>query len=243
MKEENVDGEEETEIPTTTKVGGTTIVKEQNGGGSTISLCACRICQTAKSKEALISPCYCKGTLGKVHLSCLERWLNMCGRQHCEICRYQFQAKRKKRYGICQAIRIWLRHPAHRMLMKSDLIVACILTTVTMGLCSVSIFGLKYFVEEGQKIGVPSVYTKGVLIMFLAVILIGYITTLYLMAKDHVIPWYRWWSRCLVIKIIVSTTRISDEELIRVKPESSNRKSTLVPPKQTVTIATPPIQP
>lgn len=45
------------------------------------------------------------GTLGKVHLSCLERWLNMCERQHCEICRYQFEAKRKRRYTICQAIR------------------------------------------------------------------------------------------------------------------------------------------
>lgn len=136
--------------------------------------------------------------------------------------------------------RIWVRHPAHRMLMKSDLIVACILTTVTMGLCSVSIFGLKYFVEEGQKIGVPSVYTKGVLIMFLAIIIIGYLTSLYLMAKDHIIPWYRWWTRCMIIKIVVSTSRISQDELLKQNPETSNRKlQQSLPLHQSVTITSP----
>lgn len=36
-------------------------VQTNRDGASNISLCTCRICQTAKSKEALISPCYCKG--------------------------------------------------------------------------------------------------------------------------------------------------------------------------------------
>ncbi|CAH1403685.1 unnamed protein product [Nezara viridula] len=240
---------------------------------SVISVCACRICQTAKSREELISPCNCKGqfhdhcnhirkimleiinkfltvrghgienlkslhlpydrklmisiledrknqtvvkmfwdtqfptgTLGKVHLSCLERWLNMCGRQYCEICRFQFQAVRKRRYGICQSIRVWIRHPRHGMLLRSDLIVATILTMVTLGLATVCLLGMRYFVTEGLKLGVPALYSQGVILMFLTVIVLGYLATLYLMAKDHVLPWYRWWSRCMIISIIVTPT-------------------------------------
>ncbi|XP_014245382.1 E3 ubiquitin-protein ligase MARCH2-like isoform X1 [Cimex lectularius] len=177
---------------------------ELKDSGSSLSLCTCRICQTVKSREALISPCNCKGTLGKVHLSCLERWLNICGRQHCEICKFEFSAKRRRRYSVLQSVRIWVRHPRHRILLRSDLIVATILTSVTIALCCICAFGMRYFVIEGLKLGVPSVYTQGVILMFLIVMILGYIVTIYLMAKDHVIPWYRWWTRCLLIKVIVN---------------------------------------
>ncbi|KAJ2944832.1 hypothetical protein O0L34_g1726 [Tuta absoluta] len=48
----------------------------------------CRICMT-RGRERLISPCNCKGSLANVHLSCLERWLNQVGRNHCELCGFR----------------------------------------------------------------------------------------------------------------------------------------------------------
>uniref|UniRef100_A0A0A9W913 E3 ubiquitin-protein ligase MARCH3 n=1 Tax=Lygus hesperus TaxID=30085 RepID=A0A0A9W913_LYGHE len=174
-----------------------------NNTSSDLSSCICRICQTAKSKEQLISPCNCKGTLGKVHLSCLEKWLNFCGRQYCEICKYHFQVKKTRRYGIAQSLRIWVRHPRHRIHLRSDLIIGFILTLITVALCCICAFGVRYFISEGVKLGIPAVYSEGVILIFMAIIVLGYSVTIYLMCKDHVVPWYRWWSRSLVIKIIL----------------------------------------
>ncbi|KAL1132392.1 hypothetical protein AAG570_010347 [Ranatra chinensis] len=188
-----------------TSVVAPDVEENPSTGGSlhSISSCSCRICQTSKSREDLISPCNCKGTLGKVHLSCLERWLNMCGREYCELCHFQFSAHRSRRYGLFQSIRVWMRHPRHRSLLASDIVVGGILTLVTLGLCIVCAMGLKYFVLEGLKVGIPGFWTEGAITFFLSVIVLGYLATLYLMLRDHVIPWYRWWNRCMVIKLIL----------------------------------------
>lgn len=58
----------------------------------------CRICHTNTSKEPLISPCRCKGSLAYVHLACLERWLNQSCRSYCELCRYHFNVIETPRY-------------------------------------------------------------------------------------------------------------------------------------------------
>ncbi|KAH9635268.1 hypothetical protein HF086_001924 [Spodoptera exigua] len=55
---------------------------------SSIGSNVCRICMT-RGRERLISPCNCKGSLANVHLSCLERWLNQVGRNHCELCGFR----------------------------------------------------------------------------------------------------------------------------------------------------------
>lgn len=41
----------------------------------------------------LISPCSCKGSLGFVHLQCLEHWLSCSGLLHCELCMFQYNTK------------------------------------------------------------------------------------------------------------------------------------------------------
>ncbi|CAB0020684.1 unnamed protein product, partial [Nesidiocoris tenuis] len=44
--------------------------------------------------EEFISPCDCAGTMGKVHRSCLERWLSLLNSSECEICRHKFKVHR-----------------------------------------------------------------------------------------------------------------------------------------------------
>uniref|UniRef100_A0A914HYH1 RING-CH-type domain-containing protein n=1 Tax=Globodera rostochiensis TaxID=31243 RepID=A0A914HYH1_GLORO len=59
----------------------------------------CRICYSGEESgpnegEPLISPCHCKGTMGLYHRTCLNKWLVVSQRTHCEICQFNFQIKR-----------------------------------------------------------------------------------------------------------------------------------------------------
>ena len=55
----------------------------------------CRICHEGESTAELISPCYCTGSMGKLHVTCLERWLGSSYMNRCEICGYEYLVLRK----------------------------------------------------------------------------------------------------------------------------------------------------
>ncbi|KAK3594813.1 hypothetical protein CHS0354_002851 [Potamilus streckersoni] len=57
----------------------------------------CRICHEGDQDEELISPCLCAGSMGMLHISCLEQWLGSSNTTKCEICQYQFCLKRYPR--------------------------------------------------------------------------------------------------------------------------------------------------
>ncbi|KAL1415039.1 hypothetical protein MTO96_006987 [Rhipicephalus appendiculatus] len=50
----------------------------------------CRICHEGDQAESLMSLCKCSGTMGLLHVSCLERWLNAQNIDYCELCRHRF---------------------------------------------------------------------------------------------------------------------------------------------------------
>lgn len=168
---------------------------------SSVASMVCRICQTNTAQECLISPCHCKGSLAYVHLSCLERWLNQSSRSYCELCMFQFNAIQTQRYGLFEGLRLWIRHPRNRNHVQSDLLISILLTIVTFGLIAVCLLGMQYFVIEGKKLGISKSWTKGAISMFLSVIVIGYVTTLYLLVKDQVIPWYNWWKTTVDVRL------------------------------------------
>lgn len=47
--------------------------------------------------EELLSPCYCTGTLGTVHQSCLETWLSSSNTSFCELCKTEFSIEQEPR--------------------------------------------------------------------------------------------------------------------------------------------------
>lgn len=55
----------------------------------------CRICHEGAGGETLLSPCECTGTLGKVHKSCLEKWLSSSNTSYCELCHTEFTIERR----------------------------------------------------------------------------------------------------------------------------------------------------
>ena len=68
----------------------------------------CRICHEDGSKESLISPCHCTGTMGMLHMSCLEKWLGSSKTTKCEICQFKFIVH-KKPYSFRWVSILWLR--------------------------------------------------------------------------------------------------------------------------------------
>ncbi|KAK6302480.1 hypothetical protein J4Q44_G00268350 [Coregonus suidteri] len=69
----------------------------------------CRICHEGAGGETLLSPCSCTGTLGKVHKSCLEKWLSSSNTSYCELCHTEFTVERRP-----QPLTKWLRDPGPR---------------------------------------------------------------------------------------------------------------------------------
>lgn len=48
----------------------------------------CRICYEEDGE--LISVCQCSGSAGLVHSKCIEKWIIISGRKHCEICKEKY---------------------------------------------------------------------------------------------------------------------------------------------------------
>lgn len=163
----------------------------------------CRICHTNTVNEGLISPCNCKGTLAYVHLSCLERWLNESSRNYCELCMYRFTAIASKRYKLCEGIKLWIRHPRNRSHVQSDLLIAVLLSLVTFGLITSCVLGMEYFVTEASKLGIQKKWVKSGITMFLIIVALGYLATMYLIGKDQLAPWFRWWNMTVDIHLLL----------------------------------------
>ncbi|VVC98332.1 unnamed protein product [Leptidea sinapis] len=187
---------------------------------SSIGSNVCRICMT-KGRERLISPCNCKGSLANVHLSCLERWLNQVGRNHCELCGFSYPAIRTPRYTVLQALRLWFGNPRNRNHLQSDCLIFWLLSTVTAGLLSVCIVGTQYFVLEGNKFGkidgarkdegmlrllsgISHRITETAMDFFMVIVLCGYSITVYLLWKDHYVMWNRWRRANVNVRLLLS---------------------------------------
>ncbi|KAL5103837.1 E3 ubiquitin-protein ligase MARCHF3 [Taenia crassiceps] len=61
-----------------------------------VSAPRCRICyEEGVEPASLISPCRCKGTVGLLHKTCLEHWLQVSQTISCEICGYSYNLRPK----------------------------------------------------------------------------------------------------------------------------------------------------
>lgn len=74
--------------------------------GSDVGMC--RICHEGGGGETLLSPCDCTGTLGKVHKSCLEKWLSSSNTSYCELCHTEFTIERRPQ-PLTQVRTAWLK--------------------------------------------------------------------------------------------------------------------------------------
>lgn len=72
----------------------------------------CRICHGGEALSPdlgqLVSACSCRGTVGRVHVKCLERWLTESGKSRCELCGTRYVTRRVHRYGVPRALIMWI---------------------------------------------------------------------------------------------------------------------------------------
>ncbi|XP_066250344.1 E3 ubiquitin-protein ligase MARCHF3-like [Euwallacea similis] len=174
----------------------------------------CRICQTITSNETPISPCNCKGTLAYIHLSCLEKWLNQSGRNFCELCNFRYESIQTQRYTFCESLTLWICHPRNRRHIRSDLIVVALLTLVTSGLLFICTYGMDYFGYQAEQESIDKAWIKLTLVSFLVVIILGYLIAVYLLLRDHLVPWYHWWTRTMNIRLQILYTQGRRSELV-----------------------------
>ncbi|KAK8765000.1 hypothetical protein V5799_032392 [Amblyomma americanum] len=91
----------------------------------------CRICHEGDHGLPLLSICLCSGTMGLVHLFCLEHWLSASGSETCEICHYRFNVERQPR-RFCE----WLRSASVRRGLLGDVMCFGLLSPLAF-LCGV----------------------------------------------------------------------------------------------------------
>ncbi|XP_013138819.1 PREDICTED: E3 ubiquitin-protein ligase MARCH8-like [Papilio polytes] len=85
----------------------------------------CRICHGGdtfcQELGDLISACSCRGTVGRVHVRCLERWLTESGKSRCELCGIRYVTRRVHRYGIPRSLVMWILSQNAKQLMVDTL--------------------------------------------------------------------------------------------------------------------------
>uniref|UniRef100_A0A1B6EKF1 RING-CH-type domain-containing protein n=1 Tax=Cuerna arida TaxID=1464854 RepID=A0A1B6EKF1_9HEMI len=180
----------------------------------------CRICHSKTTRDLILSPCMCKGSLAYVHHLCLERWLNFSSRNSCELCSFQFNVVMNRRYSCLESVAVWIRNPSNRAFIVCDLIIGLVLTMLTLILALFCIVGLNHFIKEAYSQGIEILWSEGFINIFVVMLLIGYVATIYSLAKDHIRPWYYWWTHCNNVKLILD--RSTAINLTPTEPNTSS---------------------
>ncbi|PSN40630.1 hypothetical protein C0J52_09207 [Blattella germanica] len=109
--------------------------QQTQNGTLTVNLGICRICHGGASSihvGPLAAPCACKGTVEKVHVSCLERWLTESGADVCELCGYRYQVVRIPRQNIAASFVTWVSTDMDAKQMVLDLLWFCVMTPLAV---------------------------------------------------------------------------------------------------------------
>ncbi|KAK7115988.1 E3 ubiquitin-protein ligase MARCHF4-like [Littorina saxatilis] len=154
---------------------------------------ACRICHDGDNIEELVSPCYCSGSVGLLHLSCLEHWLGTSQTTRCEICQYEFTLKRLPR-PVTEFFQD-PPSPRQRNYLICDFVCLLILTPVTLTSAYLCAEGSGRYprVTDGWQ-------AQGLFVLAFFVIFI-YVAWLLVAVHHHFTICKRWRTKNQVVKI------------------------------------------
>jgi len=179
------------------------------------SVSTCRICQDSRVLESLISPCYCMGTMGFVHSSCLEKWLGQSGRSACELCKFEFRTQ-----VTYKTFRDWIITEDFSLLERRYILtdLACFLLLTPLGIVSswLCINGAQqYYINEHFWTG------------FALVILTGLLTMLYffwvtITLRYHYLAFTRWQRQNGEVQLIFSNISLNDIAKHKMESRCSN---------------------
>ena len=147
----------------------------------------CRICQDGDFYEKLVSPCRCSGTVGFVHVSCLNTWLQVTSRTNCELCGYPFPVTKQP-----APLSEYLRNPRANMDLPNlvcDLACLVVLTPLLFTSLYLSSTGALRYESLGQAGSLCAVIT------LLVALMLVYVSWAVLAVVYHVRVWRVWRER------------------------------------------------
>ncbi|XP_077543578.1 uncharacterized protein LOC144155794 [Haemaphysalis longicornis] len=149
----------------------------------------CRICHEGDQQEALASFCKCSGTVGLLHASCLERWLNAQNVDHCELCRHRFPTQAQ--FSTARRFFRWLLHSETRVqrAVLGDLFCFVLLTPVAVLSVSMCAHSAAKQALQGR------VWESVSLITLAALLLTAYAAWSFLTIRFHYRTFESWQSR------------------------------------------------
>lgn len=166
---------------------------------------------------------YCKitsfvGSMGCVHIGCLEQWLNFSSHNFCELCSYKFEVVQVRRYSFFQSIIVWVRRD-HTSIYKT--LIFLFLSTINSALLSwlwflwISNIPNTFFknklnedskneTKEEQEIS----KTKWVIVfIFLTLLTVFSVKSLcfdvYKIIRNRYNSWHSWWNETVNVQLVV----------------------------------------
>lgn len=147
---------------------------------------------------------YLQGTIGLVHMSCLEKWLSMSNTHSCELCGYNFQTVRTPKYCVLYSIYYWVfldRNPQYHRGLKSDFIVFIVLTPIAfIGVYS-CIIAADFYSKEPNRYSPASRWTTISLLIMVVLLTFAYYLWVAVTIRFHMRIWYIWWQANNIVKI------------------------------------------
>ncbi|KAJ8727695.1 hypothetical protein PYW07_001814 [Mythimna separata] len=153
----------------------------------------CRICHGGDSLTtelgSLISACSCRGTVGRVHVKCLERWLTESGKSRCELCGTRYATRRVHKYGVPRALVMWvLSHNAKQLMVDSlGIMLMSPLAVLAAWLSGRTLAGL--MTQESQVTPWPLAST----FVLACMTLVCYYCWIVSAATRHALGWWIWY--------------------------------------------------
>ncbi|KAL1456511.1 hypothetical protein WDU94_001236 [Cyamophila willieti] len=173
-----------------------TIIKD-----SKIDIPCCSICLDETKKEKIRTLCTCHRL---VHLSCLEKWLEVSRSNQCEICKQKFQIRVEKRYSKPVSVLVWITRVCSKRMLITDIFQFCVIGFL---LCSGIYIIIKSGSEKPHQVDLTShlVSIFGASIMVL-IIASAYCICCYVTVKQYHMQWYQWYLQCNKVTIVCTPT-------------------------------------
>ncbi|KAK3926961.1 E3 ubiquitin-protein ligase MARCHF2 [Frankliniella fusca] len=159
----------------------------------------CRICRDTAGAGAgvLVSPCRCRGSVAKVHVGCLERWLAESDSTCCELCGHQYTTVRTPSYNVLASIPAWMVSNGNSDLLF-DFVAFLIFTPVAL---------------LGTHLGLSANDSAYFQVTLMAAIDLVYSAWLAMRVHYHAMRWYSWWRRKCTVKIVLDSEESNEGKL------------------------------
>ncbi|XP_043282761.1 E3 ubiquitin-protein ligase MARCHF2-like [Venturia canescens] len=172
-------------------------------GSSEIS---CRICYDTNPLIPITFPCKCKGTMGAIHLACLERWLEESNRKSCELCGHEFEVERTPRHPALRSIIIWmcLSQRQHQLFVRSfrlDLLRCMIITPITIVCSYVCVVAADFYSKNTYDNFPPARWTTYSLFAMMILLVFSFFIWIYMAIQYHQRVWYYWWQKTSAVRV------------------------------------------